>query len=110
MSPDARLVPVGEVPSAAGSAATFTVLGAGKTAVDGCTWLLANGVEPDRIRWVRPREAWFYDRAAFQPLDQVGAIMESISLDAEVGARAEDVDELFALLEDFAFWFPIVQP
>jgi hypothetical protein len=97
---DARFVPVNEVPAAAGPAASYTVLGGGKTAVDCCMWLLEGGVEADRIRWVRPREAWFYDRAAFQPLDQVGSIMEGISLDAEAGAQAADVGELFERLED----------
>jgi len=50
--------------------------------------------------WVRPRDAWFHDRADFQPLEQVGAIMASIALDAEVGAQAGDVDELFGRLEE----------
>ena len=72
--------------------------GPGKTAADACIWLL-NGVEPDRIRWIRPRDAWFYDRGHFQPLEQVGAIMEGISLDAEAGAEAADIDDLFERLE-----------
>ena len=63
VSPDARVVPVNELPAAAGSASSYAVLGSGKTAVDACMWLLDNGVAPDRIRWVRPREAWFLDRA-----------------------------------------------
>ncbi|HEX8084883.1 MAG TPA: NAD(P)-binding protein [Solirubrobacteraceae bacterium] len=95
----ARFVPVNDLPAAAGPASSYTVLGSGKTAVDACMWLLDDGVEPDRIRWVRPRDAWFLDRAAFQPLDQVGAIIEGISLDAEAGAHATDVDDLFERLE-----------
>ena len=51
------------------------------------------------IRWVRPRDAWFHDRGHFQPLEQVGAIMEGISLDAEAGAEAADIDDLFERLE-----------
>ena len=47
-------------------------------------------MEPDRIRWIRPRDAWFYDRRHFQPLEQVGAIMEGLSLDAEAGAEADE--------------------
>ena len=35
----------------------------------------------------------------FQPLEQVGAIMEGISLDAEAGAQAADIDDLFERLE-----------
>ncbi len=85
VAPSARVVPVNDLPAAAGSADHFAVLGSGKTAVDACTWLLDNDVEPDRTRWIRPREAWFYDRRYFQPLEQVGAIMEGLALDAEAG-------------------------
>ncbi len=95
----ARVVPINDLPAAAGSTRSYTVLGSGKTAADACVWLLDNGVEPDRLRWIRPRDAWFYDRRHFQPLDQVGAIMEGIALDAEAGAEAESIDELFDRLE-----------
>jgi hypothetical protein len=95
----ARVIPVNDLPAAAGSTSRYAVLGSGKTAADACIWLLDNGVEPDRIRWIRPRDAWFYDRAHFQPLEQVGAIMEGLSLDAEAGAHAANLDELFERLE-----------
>ncbi len=95
----ARMVPVNDLPAAAGSASWYAVLGSGKTAADACIWLLDNGVEPDRIRWIRPRDAWFHDRRHFQPLEQVGAIMEGFALDAEAGAHALDIDDLFERLE-----------
>jgi hypothetical protein len=98
VAPGVRLVPVNELPSS-GSASSYAVLGSGKTAADACIWLMENDVEPDRIRWIRPRDAWFYDRSHFQPLQQVGAIMEGISLDAEAGAQAENLDDLFQRLE-----------
>jgi NAD(P)-binding Rossmann-like domain len=94
-----RLVPINDLPSAAQSDCSYAVLGSGKTATDACMWLLDNGVEPDRIRWIRPRDAWFYDRKHFQPLEQVGAIMEGNALDAEAGANATDIDDLFERLE-----------
>jgi hypothetical protein len=96
---DARVIPVNDLPAAADSAPRYAVLGSGKTAADACMWLLDNGVEPDRIRWIRPRDAWFYDRAHFQPLDQVGAMLEGNALDAEAGAEAASIDELFERLE-----------
>ena len=99
VAPDARVFPVNDLPKAAGSASSYAVLGSGKTAADACMWLLDNGVESHRIRWVRPRDAWFYDRGQFQPLGQVGAIMEGFALDAEAGAHARDVDDLFTRLE-----------
>lgn len=95
----ARVVPVNDLPAAAQSASSYAVLGSGKTAADACMWLLDNDVQPDRICWIRPRDAWFYDRRHFQPLEQVGAIMEGISLDAEAGAQAANVDEAFERLE-----------
>ena len=99
VAPGARVIPVNDLPLAAGPASSYAVLGAGKTAADACCWLLDNDVEPDRIRWIRPREAWFYDRRHFQPLEQVGAIMEGLSLDAEAGASAASVEDLWERLE-----------
>jgi hypothetical protein len=95
----ARLVPVNDLPAAAQSGSSYAVLGSGKTAADACIWLLDNDVQPGHIRWIRPRDAWFHDRSQFQPLEQVGAIMEGLSLDAEAAAQAADVDDLFERLE-----------
>jgi hypothetical protein len=95
----ARVLPINDLPAAAQTASSYVILGSGKTAADACIWLLDNGVEPDRIRWVRPRDAWFYDRRHFQPLEQVGAIMEGVSLDAEAGAGASNINGLFEQLE-----------
>jgi NAD(P)-binding Rossmann-like domain len=94
-----RVVPVNDLPAASPTASSYVILGSGKTAADACIWLLDNDVEPDRIRWVRPRDAWFYDRRHFQPLEQVGAIMEGVSLDAEAGAGAANIGGLFEQLE-----------
>ena len=96
---DARCVPVNDLPAVADRASTYAVIGSGKTAADACMWLLENGTEPERIRWVRPREAWFYDRRHFQPLAQVGGIVEGLALDAEAGAAATSVENLRERLE-----------
>jgi hypothetical protein len=93
------VVPINDLPAVAQSASSYAVLGSGKTAADACMWLLDNNVEPDRIRWIRPRDAWFYDRRHFQPLEQVGAMMEGLSFDAETGARATNIDDLVEQLE-----------
>ena len=96
---DTRLVAINDLPAAVAPGLRYAVLGSGKTAADACTWLLGQGVAPDRIRWIRPRDAWFHDRRHFQPLDQVGSIMDGLAIDAEAGAQADDVDDLFARLE-----------
>ncbi|CAN5868944.1 NAD(P)/FAD-dependent oxidoreductase [soil metagenome] len=97
--PEATVIPVGALASVASMPAGFTILGSGKTAMDACSWLLDSGVDPDHIRWVRPREPWMVDRASVQPLDLLGATIEAFSLSVESLAQAESVHELFARLE-----------
>ena len=99
VAPDAKVVPVNDLPAAARPETRYAVLGSGKTAVDACIWLLDNDVAPDRIRWVRPRDHWFHHRRHYQALDLVGDNMEGISLDAETAAQAEDIEDLFVRLE-----------
>jgi hypothetical protein len=96
----ARVIPINDLPAAADTTSSYTVLGSGKTAVDACMWLLDNDIPPERIRWIRPRDAWFHDRAHYQPLEQVGATMQAIALDVEAGSQAEGLEDLFQRLED----------
>lgn len=100
VAPEVSFIPVNALPAAINGQRQVTVIGAGKTSADACLWLLDNGISPDQIRWVRPRDAWFIDRASLQPLDQVAALMEGISFDAEAAAQAGDLPEIFDHLED----------
>ena len=68
----------------------FTVIGAGKTAMDTCVWLLDAGVDPDRIQWIRARDPWVFDRGSFQPLQLVGSYMHLQACWVEAAAQAED--------------------
>ena len=99
VAPAAAFGPINDLPDVVEQYERFTVIGAGKTSVDGCLWLLDHDVPPDRIRWVRPRDMWFNDRAALQPLDQVAEIMFGLSLDTEAAAQADDVADIFDRLE-----------
>ena len=67
VTPGVHCVAVNALAATARSYAAYTVVGAGKTGIDACLWLLAHGVEPARIRWIMPRDSWFMDRANFQP-------------------------------------------
>jgi hypothetical protein len=78
----------------------FTVIGAGKTAMDTCCWLIEQGVDPDTIRWIRPRDAWTADRASIQPLRLVAAFVEWVAAQNEACAQIERLDELFPTLEE----------
>jgi cation diffusion facilitator CzcD-associated flavoprotein CzcO len=99
IDPDARFIPVNDLVTISEPARGYTVIGAGKTAMDACSWLLDHGVEPDAIRWIRPRDAWMLDRAHAQPLDLVTAIIEDVAAQLEAAADAESVGDLFARLE-----------
>ena len=45
----------------------FVIIGAGKTGIDVCLWLLRNGIAAERLTWMMPRDAWLMDRANIQP-------------------------------------------
>jgi hypothetical protein len=77
--PGVRLIPVNDLVRLTGPASGYTVIGAGKTAMDACIWLLDSGVPPEMIRWIRPRDAWLLDRAFQQPLELVTWLIEGVS-------------------------------
>jgi hypothetical protein len=95
-----RCVPVGELPRYAGDFDRFTVIGAGKTSMDACLWLLDGGVPPDRIRWVKPREPWLINRRYFQCGDLVGTSFIGVSLIAEAAATAVTSEDFLRLLSE----------
>ena len=94
----ARVVPVGDLPRLEEAPSEYVVVGSGKTATDACVWLLAQGVDPDRILWVRPREPWMLNRAVVQPDPAVFLAMAADILQA--AATAATLDDLFLRLED----------
>jgi len=91
------VIAINDLPTVAEAWRTFVIVGAGKTATDGIIWLLANGVPPERIVWVRPRDPWMLNRAVIQP-DPVVALGYTADL-MEAGAGARSVDDLFLRLE-----------
>lgn len=91
----------------------YTIIGAGKTAMDTCVWLLDNGVPAHAIRWIRPRDAWMLDRTYMQPLELLPWFIEGLSLQMGAAADARDVDDLFRRLEDTGTFIridPTVRP
>lgn len=77
----------------------FTVIGAGKTAMDSCNWLLEVGVDPADVRWIRPRDGWFLNRSFMQPLDLVASYMELQARWVESAAACDDATDLVHRLE-----------
>jgi hypothetical protein len=99
VSPGARCVPVGALVDARERPAGYVVVGAGKTALDTCSWLLDSGVSPGDIRWIKPREGWFFNRRFLQGGELVGTMIEGLSLQLEAAAQATSAGDLFARLE-----------
>jgi hypothetical protein len=94
-----RLIPPNDLVDLAEAAAGFTIFGAGKTSMDTCNWLLDNGVDPEKIRWFRPRDLWLFNRAGMQPLDLVGSYMHLQGSWVEAAAQAQDSSDFAHRLE-----------
>jgi hypothetical protein len=94
---DVDVVAVNELAKLTNTPRSFVIVGSGKTATDAIVWLLANGVLPDRIVWVRPRDPWMLNRAVVQP-DPVVALGLAADTMASA-ASAESLDDLFLRLE-----------
>jgi hypothetical protein len=93
----ARVVAINELARLTDSPRRFVFVGSGKTATDGIVWLLTNGVAPDRITWIRPRDPWMLDRARVQPDPAVA--LELVADTMAAAADAESLDDLFLRLE-----------
>ena len=109
----AVLIPPNDLVHRAAPASGYTVIGGGKTAMDTCGWLLDVGVDPDRIRWVRARDGWFFNREFTQPLDQVGSFMQLQARFVAAAATAEDGHDFAHRLEDDGVFLridPAVEP
>lgn len=100
IDPGAVLVPPNALVNLAEPASGFTVIGAGKTAMDTCCWLLAQGVDPDRIRWIRPRDVYTVDRRWMQPLTQIASMAEWLARQYEAAAQASDAHDLIRRCEE----------
>ena len=85
-----RFIPPNDLVDLDASATGFTVIGAGKTAMDTCTWLLGAGVDANDIEWIRARDPWTLNRSFTQPLEEVGSYMQLQAAWIEAAAHAED--------------------
>jgi hypothetical protein len=109
-----RFMPLNDLPMVEASPDGYVVVGAGKTGIDACLWLLEQGVDPDTITWIVSRDAWLLDRRNTQMteeffFDTLGAqagMMESI-------AQADSPEDMFDRLENCGYFLRIdrsVQP
>lgn len=97
---DVTCVPLNELPKCANATAHYAVIGAGKTGMDACLWLLRNEVDPDRITWVMPRDSWMLDRANIQPGELAGNAVSIFTEQLRIAAESESVDDLFEKVKE----------
>jgi hypothetical protein len=95
-----RCVAPGELPRLGRPFARYTIVGSGKTGMDACIWLMENGVAPEALRWIIPRDAWLMDRANFQPgVDGYEQGLQNTLAQFEAMAEASDLPDLLQRLE-----------
>ena len=108
-----QCIPAGEVTRLSQGPRTYVVIGAGKTALDTCVWLLTNGVPASSIRWVKPREAWWLNRRFHQPHTLLPDFYAGVGLQFQAMAEARSVGDLCLHLESSGFFLrvdPTVTP
>ena len=105
---NAQFIPLNDLPKLKTPPEAFVIIGAGKTGIDACLWLLEHHVEPEKITWIINRDAWMLDRQNTQIteaffFDTIGAFaaqMESI-------AQADNPDDMFDRLEQAGYFLRI---
>lgn len=99
-----RCVPLNELPKQHLTDDLFeeyTVIGAGKTGMDACLWLLKNKVSPQAIRWIMPRDSWMFDRKNIQPgAEFFDDAVTNIADQAEAIGKASSLDDMFERLHE----------
>jgi hypothetical protein len=96
-------LPAGEIARIGERHERFVIIGAGKTALDACVWLLEQGVPASAICWIKPREAWWLNRRFQQPRTLLPDFYRGTAIQFEAMARATSVQDLFARLETEEF-------
>ncbi|MEM6744910.1 MAG: NAD(P)/FAD-dependent oxidoreductase, partial [Pseudomonadota bacterium] len=101
-------IPPNALPRRAAGHRDFVVVGAGKTAMDAALWLLRRGADPDRIAWIRPRDAWLLNRAAIQPgIEFFDSTLGGVAAQTEIFAEAESLEDMELKLEAAGQWLRI---
>jgi hypothetical protein len=103
VAPGVECVPPTDLPRIRGladPAKKVVIVGAGKTAMDACLWLLRHGIPAPRLTWIKPRDSWILDRAAIQPGRQFAKrTLADFSSQLAAVHEADSLADLFDRLE-----------
>jgi hypothetical protein len=101
-----RCIPVNDLARTSGERHRYCLIGAGKTAVDACLWLLENGADADCIRWIVPRDAWWINRSNVQFTPEFfETSFTSVADQLEAIGEATSIDDVFLQFERRGLWF-----
>jgi hypothetical protein len=100
VAPGVECVPPNDLPRIRDARDRYVVVGAGKTAMDACLWLLRHGIAAPRLTWIKPRDSWILDRAAIQPGRQFAKrTLSDFSSQLAAVHEAQSLADLFDRLE-----------
>lgn len=102
-----RCVPAGALAEVFETPDRYVIVGAGKTALDTCVYLLERGVSPDRICWIKSREGRWLNRRFQQPLTQLFETYRGAALQFEALAEATSIEDVFTRLEATGFFLRV---
>ena len=57
-----NLIPINGLSSISSPFPHYLIIGGGKTGIDAALFLLDNNVKPEKISWIVPNDAWFWNR------------------------------------------------
>lgn len=103
-----RFMPLNNLPTVAESPDGYVVIGAGKTGIDACLWLLENRVDPDKITWIVNREAWMLNRKNTQLTPEFfedSIVTQAKMLESIVAS--ESIEDMFDKLESCGYFVRI---
>jgi len=101
IEPGMHVVPPNALADLRAPADNYTVIGAGKTGIDTCLWLLRQGADPDCITWIMPRDSWLVDRAACQPGPRFAdTVTPGLVGQFQAILAANSIEDLFVGLEN----------
>jgi len=95
-----RWIPAGGLAEVQEPPDRYVIVGAGKTALDACVYLLERGVPADQVCWIKSREGRWLNRRFQQSLDQLPQMVQGGALLIEAMAAATSTEDLFARLEE----------
>jgi len=109
-----QFMPLNDLPNLKEPAEGFVVIGGGKTGIDAVLWLLENSIHPDKITWIKSRDAWLFDRENTQTADDFfHSAIEAQAAQFEAIAASTSIEDMFDRLEACGYFLrldPDVRP